>query len=125
MVACLQWLKNTSNTKQLLRSETFTTLSSSLVKILLESDDLASSEDKVWEAFTAWSMRQAKDNKSNWKQHLQEHKRAIRFACMDPVYFTKQVLPVDILNKDEQIDILTAMLVPDQKCLFNRTPRHG
>ena len=91
---CLQFLdKADSDTiTAILESESFDRMSMKSMRLFLERP-LDCAEDKIWESVVKWAARSKSD--------VHGVKDLIRFPAMNGKYFVQNVVPRDVLTKDE------------------------
>ncbi|KAJ8313544.1 hypothetical protein KUTeg_008105 [Tegillarca granosa] len=98
-----------------LQSDAFSDLSPECVKLIIESDVLAVSEDQIYMAMIRWAenncqLKEMEQTDANKRRVLGEMINLIRFPLMNRTFFADSVASGNILTEDEKITIFRLMV---------------
>lgn len=120
------------NTKEVLISEDFLSLSSQCLEVILSSDELQIDEKSVLDATLKWANARCKEknlevNAENQRRVLGNIIYLVRFPLLGDQYFTEVVADMDILTDSEKVELFKYFFKKDRskKCKFSPINRYS
>eukprot|EP01084_Bolivina_argentea_P221952 375797_1 len=107
-----QWL-SVENSKRILKSKGFTSLSKEVVMYLIKHNSFSVNESEIWIACKNWCEFQATTGEqNNWTVLMNDFTPHIRFTLMKQEFFAQNVYPTNVLTSQQFAQISLYFMNP-------------